>query len=298
MISIQIFLFFRSPNTKPWRRMQYAISIFSFKKSVMSRLKMTAPWRSPCCIFLALLDGMLSLPTLAAAAPAALASPAIVCVGCFDEGIQSWREVDVKAGSKRNKFRLHRRDDVLALEVTSNASMSLLARPLDLNLHATPVLCWRWRIDAPLKTADMKQRSGDDYAARLYVSFTLPEAEKSFGLRTKLKLARVIWGPDVPDAALNYVWDNRQPVGTELANAYTDRVMMVVLRSGADDAGRWVWERRNVGDEVARLFSAGALPVQLAITADTDNTGESARAAFADIHFVARNASCNSQQTR
>ena len=262
----------------------------------MSHLKITAPWRSPCCIFLVLLNGMLSLPIQATAAPAALASPPIVCVGCFDEGIQPWREVDVKAGLKRNKFRLHRWDDVSALEVTSNASMSLLARPLDVNLRATPVLCWRWRIDAPLKTADMKQRSGDDYAARLYVSFTLPEAEKSFGLRTKLKLARAIWGPDVPDAALNYVWDNRQPVGTELANAYTDRVMMLVLRSGAEDAGRWVWERRNVAEDVARLFSAGALPVQLAITADTDNTGESARAAFADIHFVAHNASCNSQQ--
>jgi hypothetical protein len=278
--------------------MHCAISVFSFKKAVMSRLKMTAPWRSLGCIFLALLDGMLLLPTLAAAAPAALISPPIVCVGCFDEDIQPWREIDVRAGLKRNKFRLHRWDDVSALMVTSNASMSLLARPLDVNLSATPVLCWRWRIDAPLKTADMKQRSGDDYAARLYVSFTLPEAEKSFGLRTKLKLARAVWGPDVPDAALNYVWDNHQPVGTELANAYTDRVMMLVLRSGAEDAGRWVWERRSVAEDVTRLFSAGALPIQLAITADTDNTGESARAAFADIHFVARNASCNSQQTR
>jgi hypothetical protein len=289
--------------------MMMRVAFFFFNGLVTSRLAVTPAFfrdlqprqRLPWPIFWGLLCAGATLflqPTQATAAPAVLASTkAVVCVGCFNEGIQSWREVDVKAGLKRNKFRLHRWDDVSALEVTSNASMSLIARPLDVNLQATPVLCWRWRIDAPLKTADMKQRSGDDYAARLYVSFSIPENEKSFGLRAKLKLARMIWGPDVPDAALNYVWDNRQPVGTELANAYTDRVMMVVLRSGADDAGRWVWERRNVGVDVARLFSSGAISLQLAITADTDNTGESARAAFADIHFVARDARCSSQQT-
>jgi hypothetical protein len=30
----------------------------------------------------------------------------------------------------------------------------------------------------------------------------------------------------------------------------------------------------------------------MALTADTDNTGESARAGFADIHFVAEDAPC------
>ena len=40
-------------------------------------------------------------------------------------------------------------------------------------------------------------------------------------------------------------------------------------------------------DDVARLFAAGARPVQLAVTADTDNTGQTAHAGFADAHFVA-----------
>jgi len=160
------------------------------------------------------------------------------------------------------------------------------------DLQRTPVLCWRWRVDAPLKSADMSQRSGDDYAARLYVSLALPEAEKSFGLRTQLSIARSIWGPSVPDAAVNYVWDNRQPVGTERPNAYTDRTTMVVLRSGAAHAGGWVQERRNVGRDVARLYGASARPVQAALTADTDNTGETARAGFADLHWVPEQAAC------
>lgn len=215
-----------------------------------------------------------------------------VWVGRFDRGMAPWQEVRLKADLQPNTFSLRDWDGVPALEVKSAGSMSLLGRPLDVDLQRTPVLCWRWRIDAPLKSADMTQRSGDDYAARLYVSLALPDSEKSFGLRAQLRIARTIWGPSVPDAAVNYVWDNRQPVGTERPNAYTDRTTMVVLRSGAADAGAWVQERRNVGRDVARLWGVSARPVQLAVTADTDNTGESARAGFADLHWVPEQSAC------
>jgi len=154
------------------------------------------------------------------------------------------------------------------------------------------VLCWRWRVDAVLRAADMTRRSGDDYAARLYVSLALPDADMNFAVRTKLRMARAIWGPQVPDAAINYVWDNRQAVGAEMPNAYTDRTLMVVLRSGDGDARRWVRERRNVAQDAARLFSPNAKAVQLAVAADTDNTGEAAHAGFADIHFVGPDQAC------
>ena len=215
-----------------------------------------------------------------------------VWVGRFDRGMAPWEEVRLKADLQPNTFTLRDWDGVPALEVKSAASMSLLGRPLEVDLQRTPVLCWRWRIDAPLKSADMTRRSGDDYAARLYVSLALPDAEKSLGLRAQLRIARTIWGPSVPDAAVNYVWDNRQSVGTERPNAYTDRTTMVVLRSGAADAGAWVQERRNVGRDVARLWGASARPVQLAVTADTDNTGETARAGFADLHWVSEQSAC------
>jgi hypothetical protein len=215
-----------------------------------------------------------------------------VWVGRFGPDLQPWQEVQIKAEIPRNRFAFVPWDGVDALEVRSNASMSLFARPLTVDLDATPVLCWRWRIDAPIAQADMGRRDGDDYAARVYVSFKLPDAAIGFGLRTKLALARTLWGPSVPDAALNYVWDNRHPVGTERPNVYTDRAMMVVLRSGAEQAGTWVWERRHVKDDVTRLFSPGARPVQLAVTADTDNTRQSARSGFADFHFVSAEAPC------
>jgi hypothetical protein len=215
-----------------------------------------------------------------------------VWVGRFDGDSRPWQEVPIKAELKPNRFTLRQWDGASALEVHSSSSMSLYARPLTVDLDVTPVLCWRWRIDAPIAQADMRRRDGDDYAARVYVSFKLPDSALGLGLRTQLALARTLWGPQVPDAALNYVWDNRHPVGTEQPNVYTSRAMMVVLRSGAAEAGGWVWERRNVKDDVSRLFSPAARAVQLAVTADTDNTRQTAHAGFADFHFVPASRPC------
>ena len=106
----------------------------------------------------------------------AIASPGSepVWAGRFDRGMTPWQEVRLKAEIKPNTFTLRDWDGVPALEVKSSASMSLLGRPVEVDLDRTPVLCWRWRIDAPLQSADMTRRSGDDYAARLYVSLALP----------------------------------------------------------------------------------------------------------------------------
>lgn len=225
------------------------------------------------------------------AAPAMALSPSS-WVGKFATDGDMWQEVRLRKDLKPNRFERRKWEGVHALVVQSQASMSLMARPLSVDLETTPVLCWRWRVDATLGTADMTQRQGDDYAARVYVSFKLPEASMGLGLRTKLALARTIWGTDLPDAAINYVWDNRNPIGTERPNVYTDRAIMVVLRSGDKQAGRWIQERRDVRDDVSRFFSHEAQPVQLAVTADTDNTGLSAHAGFADFHFVGADTEC------
>lgn len=204
-----------------------------------------------------------------------------------------WRVVQLNKKVAPTVYRLTRWDGVYAIEATADRSMALLARPVEVDLQRTPVLCWRWRVDAPLDKADMATKAGDDYAARVYVSFALPPDEIGFILRGKLALARSIYGDAVPDAALNYVWDNRHPVGTRMPNAYTDRSRMIVAESGAKNAGRWMVARHDVqSDVIAEFGSQGARAIQLSVASDTDNTGERARAGFADFHFVARDEVC------
>lgn len=204
-----------------------------------------------------------------------------------------WQVVQLNKKVSPTHYRVTRWDGVLAIEATAERSMSLLARPVEIDLNRTPVLCWRWRVDAPLINADMATKKGDDFAARVYVSFTMPASALSFMTRVKLKLARSIYGNAVPDAAINYVWDNRYPVGTRKPNAYTDRTRMIVAESGATNAGKWVVARHNVQQDMVTEFgSEQARLVQLSVASDTDNTGERAHAGFADFQFIEKEAAC------
>jgi hypothetical protein len=198
-----------------------------------------------------------------------------------------WRVVQIGRKAPPTQYRRATVSGVQAIEARAERSMALLARPIAVDLAATPVLCWRWFVDAPVAKADMTKKSGDDYAARVYVSFDVPDAQLSAGTRMKLKLARSLFGRDVPDAALNYVWDNRHPVGSRGRSPYTDRAELIVAETGAGRAGQWVAERVDIAADFKKAFGGMARPIQLAIASDTDNTRSSARAAFADIHFVA-----------
>jgi hypothetical protein len=177
--------------------------------------------------------------------------------------------------------------------VRSEGAMSLMARAVEVDLARTPVLCWRWRIERVLQAADLTRKAGDDQAARVYLGLALPPDRLGLGDRLALALARSRFGEQVPDAAINYVWDNRQPVGSEHPNAYTSRTTMVVLRSGGAERGRWLAERRDVAADIRRLHGPGARLVQLAVAADTDNTGGSAHSGFAALRFVAADQPCD-----
>ncbi|ADL55920.1 DUF3047 domain-containing protein [Gallionella capsiferriformans] len=204
-----------------------------------------------------------------------------------------WQVVQLDKKIAPTRYQLKFWDGVLAIEANAERSMALLARPVEIDLNRTPVLCWRWRVDASLVKADMASKAGDDYAARVYLSFALPPEEMGFVLRSQLKLARAIWGDAVPDAAINYVWDNRYPVGTRKPNAYTERTRMIVAESGNDNAGRWVVARHDVQQDVITEFGSPlARMIQISVASDTDNTGETARAGFADFHFVEKNMRC------
>jgi len=63
------------------------------------------------------------------------------------------------------------------------------------------------------------------------------------------------------------------------------------LRPGATRSGRA--SERNVADDFRRAFGIEPPPVNgVIVSSDTDNTGEEARAGFADLRFVAKDESC------
>ena len=188
-------------------------------------------------------------------------------------------------------FRLVRDAGVTVLHVHSEAAVgSALFR-----LRADPRarLSWRWKIDRTLAKGRLGFKEGDDFAARVYVSFDVPLESLTFADRTKMRIARLIYGPDLPAATICYVWDNHMPIGTNVWNPYTDRMRMVVLESGNARVGEWVEESRDVEADFRAAFGAswkGPTPAitGVAVSADTDQTQESVNAWFGDLRLEER----------
>ncbi len=240
-------------------------------------------------------------PALIGIAIIMAASPAIVTaqsgsvqrISNFAGGTAGWRSVKIDKKVPATKFTAKRIQGVSAIEAYARKSMALLTRPVTVNLAKTPILCWRWRVNDVVRTANIAKKSGDDQAARIYIGLNLPNSAISLSTRAKLALARSRGGNAIPDGAINYVWDNRFPVGTARNNVYTKQAKIIVAQSGATQAGRWVNERRNLAADIEKQFKTSRAKVtSIAISSDTDNSGETVTAAFADIHLVTANGKC------
>lgn len=232
---------------------------------------------------------IISVMGMLAAAGAGASGPELPAFSGMQPGeaITGWQSLKPAPQANDTRYSLTSDAGVTVLKAESNNAMSGLTHPVRVDLRQTPRLRWRWKINAPIGTADMARKSGDDYAVRIYVLFDYPADKLSFATRAKLKLAEALYGQQIPTAALNYVWDNRYPVGTIRPNAYTDRARMVVLESGSARAGEWVTETRDLAADFRAAFGEDAPDVVgVALATDTDNTGESTVAWYGDIVFL------------
>ena len=168
----------------------------------------------------------------------------------------------------QTRYRVVELDGRRVLEADSVATASSLYLEREIDLTATPILEWSWRIEKPLAVDDERIKDGDDYAARVYV---VAPGEGLFGL----------------PRAINYVWANRADVGESWPNPFTAKVMMVAVHSGDGDAGTWQTYRRDVRADFLRLFEMEVDELEgIAVMTDSDNnSGQSARAWYGELAF-------------
>lgn len=191
-----------------------------------------------------------------------------VDIARFSQGdLSGWQE---KVFAGETFYALREESGRTVLHADSNATASGLYRVVSIDLSKTPMLNWSWKVDNILTGNDERTRAGDDYSARIYVMF-------SSGL--------AFWRT----RAINYVWSNKQPIGSSWPSAFTDNARMVAIESGSGRINHWKNERRDVRADYQRLF--GGEPGQVdavAIMTDTDNTGAAATAWYGDIWFTAK----------
>ena len=200
-----------------------------------------------------------------------------------------WEPFYFKNINRHTDYRLVEEDGQVVVKAVSDGSASGLKRKITIDPKEYPIVQWRWKAATILKKANIYQKEGDDYPARIYITFKDDASTLGFFERTKYKIARMLYGEYPPLAAINYVWTSNAPVGLVTANSYTDRVMMMVVESGAKNLNRWINEERDIYADYRNAFRKEPPMISgVAIMTDTDNTGESATAYYGDIQFHKR----------
>ena len=192
-------------------------------------------------------------------------------IGSFSSGsLDNWEAKEFKG---QTSYKLVDLAGTRVLKADSAGSASGLFNEQRIDLHKTPVMNWRWHIENRLgKDINEQVKSGDDYAARVYV---IASGGAAFW-QTK---------------AINYVWSSTSPVGNVWPNPYAyaganGKMMMIALRSSTDQAGTWYSEKRNILTDLKHQFGEEIRYIDaVAIMTDTDDSHGKATAYYGDIYF-------------
>ncbi len=197
-----------------------------------------------------------------------------------------WKPLTFKNIDKHTVYSLVKDEGTVVVKAESRASASGLIRERKIDPKEYPIVQWRWKVTNILNKGDVRRKEGDDYPARIYVTFEYDPQKLSFLDRAKYGLVKAFYGQYPPLAALNYIWESQAPKGTLVPNPFTDRAMMIVVQSGAEKLNQWITEERDILEDYRGAFGEDPPMINgVAIMTDTDNTGESAVAYYGDISF-------------
>ncbi|MFC1814822.1 DUF3047 domain-containing protein [Thermodesulfobacteriota bacterium] len=217
---------------------------------------------------------------------------AFITVGNFSSAAEGtvyppgWELLTFKKIPQHTHYTLVKDGNVVVVKATSRASSSGLIRKIKINPQEYPIIQWRWKVSNIYEKGNVTQKQGDDYPARLYITFAYNPTDLSFFEKAKYEAARLLYGEYSPVGAITYIWESKSPKGTIVPNPYTDRVRMIIVESGDNRLNQWIQEERNIYEDFKRAFEKEpSLISGVAIMTDSDNTGESATAYYGDIVF-------------
>jgi hypothetical protein len=197
-----------------------------------------------------------------------------------------WKPLTFKKIDRHTTYTLIKEGTEVVVRAIAESSASGLVREIKINPKQYPIVQWRWKVRNILKKGDVRRKEGDDYPARIYITFEYDPGKLGFFEKAKYEAVRLLYGQYPPIGAINYIWESKVPNGTMVPNPFTDRVIMIVVESGESKLNQWVSEERNIYEDYKKAFGQEPPMISgIAIMTDTDNTGESATAYYGDILF-------------
>ncbi len=218
--------------------------------------------------------------------------PATISVGHFSKVInpselpEYWEPLIFKDIDSHTNYNVVVDNGIAVIQADSTASSSGLTRKISIDPDKYHVLSWSWKISNTYQDGNVKEKSGDDYPARIYITFAYDGDKVGFWEKVKFNTIKLFYGEYPPINAINYIWANKAPQGLVTPNPYTDRVKMIVIESGDKNKNSWIYEKRNIADDYRTAFGEEPPLISgVAIMTDSDNTKESAVAWYGDITF-------------
>jgi hypothetical protein len=198
----------------------------------------------------------------------------------------TWKPLTFKKVKQHTRYELVTDNGVVVVKAASNSSASGLIRKVEIDPKIYPVVTWCWKVNKIYEKGDVTKKKGDDYPARIYITFKYDPDKAGFFEKIKYDIAKTFYGEYPPAAALNYIWASNAPEGTIVPNPYTDQAMMIAVESGAQKLNSWVEEGRNIYQDYKKAYGEEPPLISgVAIMTDSDNTKESAVSFFGDITF-------------
>lgn len=178
-------------------------------------------------------------------------------------------------------------DGTPVIKATSNEAISSVTTPLRADPNEFSQLEWEWKIEEVLPSGDLTEKDGDDFVARIYVTFDYPVSDLPFGQKVKYRVYKAFTSFDIPLRSLNYVWASKEEVGTIAESPFTGWVQYIVVNSGNDKAGKWISLKRNILEDYREAFGEEPRDITgVTIMTDSDNTKESTKAWFGKIKLT------------
>ncbi len=197
-----------------------------------------------------------------------------------------WEPLIFKKIDQHTQYDLVSDEGIVVVRAISAAAASGLIRKIQINPMEYPIVEWRWKVSNVLQKGDVTKKEGDDYPARIYITFAYDPSKLSFSEKMKYKAAKILFGEYPPTAAINYIRGSQAAIGTIVPSPYAHRNMMIVVDSGDEKVNQWITYTRNLLEDYRNAFHTDPpLITGVAIMTDTDNTGEAATAYYGDIFF-------------
>ena len=190
-------------------------------------------------------------------------------------------------GKRHTHFKLVDHEKRAGTQADAAQSISMLRHNLRVPPEQLGTLTFHWQVPELIEGADMAHRHADDSPVRVVLAFEGDRRQFSARDAMLSELSLALTGEALPYATLMYVWSNRRPVESVIANPRTDRIQKIVVESGPARLKQWLEYERDVRADFQKAFgeAPGAL-LAIGLMTDSDNTQSTTRAWYGDIRLT------------